>query len=100
MENELMSWDDIKEEFEISEKQTEKVLKAGELHCDNFWTPHAEQNYDEKTIKEIIARFKQDAPGTQIQSLKSYQYTEFFLDTKERHQLKWTIISELKKSQN
>ena len=86
----LLSWEEIKENFNVKEKDVIKNLSKSN-QSNNYWYPY-EHKLTEEDVKEIVDIFRVRFCDIVIKSIYNPRFTEFFLNTLEKHQFAYTLI--------
>ncbi|MCK9575706.1 MAG: hypothetical protein WC979_02355 [Candidatus Pacearchaeota archaeon] len=86
-----LSWAVIAEKFDVIESEINHNLTKAN-YAPNYWYPYDEYGFNEIDIKCIISIFEFKFPDMIIRSKHDTKYTEFFLNTLEKHQMTYTII--------
>jgi len=94
-EVENLDWDQIKELFDVTEKQTQKYLSNGN-NTENYWYPYEDGFSEEETLK-IVNMFRTKFLDIEILDKHGPKYAEINLCNKEKHQYMYSLINYFKK---
>lgn len=87
----ILSFKEIEEIFNVTEKALHGVLLKSNYSA-NFWYPYEENKFSEEETIITIQAFRKKFADMQIINKHGLEYTEFFLNTVEKHVFAYSLI--------
>ena len=94
-EIEILDWEQIKELFDVNEKQVRKFL-TNSNNTENYWYPY-ETGFSEEQTTEIVKMFRNKFLDITILDKHGAKYAEITLSNVEKYQYMYSIIKHFKK---
>ena len=83
------------EKYDLDENDIKSFLRKGKASGGNYWTPNHDDNLSEEEVEKVKELFTEKFEDIEIKSKDRYQYTEFFLNTFEKHIFKYSVLEAL-----
>lgn len=87
----VLSYQEIDKNFKVGESEIQKTLLKSN-HADNYWHPYDENGFNEEQVLFAVNLFRKTFPDIEIIDRNGYDYTEFYLNTIEKHVLAYSLI--------